>query len=90
MSKAPNIKNPSNVRLQEVTGYVTTLGAQDAASGNPNDTSWFVFVGGIDLTTRNRDYFELFSLSVRVHWQVSVVYNDGKDVFFVRMDQELR
>ena len=87
MPQEVNISNPSNVNVTQVSGFVTTLGAQDAASGNQNDTWWFVIVGGVIMTTRNRDFIEIFSLSIQENWQVSVGYTDGKEVFYVRIDR---
>jgi len=88
MTQEDYILNPENIKLSGVTGDVTTFGAQDAASGDPEKTSWFVGVNNnLLMNTRNRDYANLFSLAIQKHWQVNVGYTDvGRNVFWVRMD----
>ena len=80
------VKNPQKTKIKGVRGYVTTFGAQDAASGNPADTSWFAIVNKTFLTTRNRDYAQIFSLAVQKYYVVNVGYTDEDDVFIIRLD----
>jgi hypothetical protein len=85
MSQEDHILNPKNIRITGVEGYVTYFGAQDAASGDPAQTSWLVTVNDIGLASRNRDYAEIFLMAIQKRLKVSVGYTDGKDVFIARI-----